>query len=380
MKYRIIKILSLVLALFLIISTLQRYVFRHNNRDEMRMDGFRLEDRNSLDVLFLGSSEIYTGFSSAYAYKLHGFTSYPLSVSAGPVTLWKTMLTEALSRQTPQLIVVEINGVVYKKPEQLYNNAAMHYILDRMPLSVNKIQAVTTLLTDENDDPLSFFFPIMKYHSNWQNTDDLKAIFDNVWTQNRRGYALLRGVSSTPAIEKPKYAIRDLHEDFSESPLNEDAERYLREFLDFCVEKKLNVLFTRFPHVITENEEDLIYPGYQLTNTAERIITEYGFPFINLERMADEIGIDAQTDFYNANHLNIYGQRKVTEFFSDWLAENYTITPRQQSQAQREAWEKSAEFYELYCQYVEQQMKDNSTKAISETYGVIKKLNSMKSA
>ena len=374
---RTLKVLSLVLAVALFISLAQEYFFRANKRDVVRMDSFHLEEKNSLDVVLLGSSEIYSGFSSAYAYELQGFTSYPYAIAAAPVSLWKTMLEDVLSRQDPQLIVVEVNGVIYFDKERQYNNAATHYVLDQMPLSMRKIKAVNENVKDFNDDKICFYLPIVKYHSNWQNKDDMVGLFGNIQTLNKRGYSLLKGVSTTSSILKPSAEIRDLRDDFTEEPIDKESERCLREFLDFCREKELNVLFVRFPHQVPVDDDE-VYNCFRMTNTAERIVQEYGFPFLNCERIADEIGIDPQTDFYNVYHLNIYGQRKLTEFFARYLTENYHIVPRAQSEEQQARWRESAEYYGIYTRYVEDLIEEGTKYTASETRGLINKLIKLK--
>ena len=46
---RALKILSILLAIFFFISLSQKYIFRYNNRDSLRVDGFRMEEKDSLD-------------------------------------------------------------------------------------------------------------------------------------------------------------------------------------------------------------------------------------------------------------------------------------------------------------------------------------------
>ena len=375
---RALKILSILLAIFFFISLSQKYIVRYNNRDSLRVDGFRMEEKDSLDVVLLGSSEIYSAFSSAYAYDLCGFTSYPYAVAAGPVTLWKTMLEETLSRQTPQLIVVEINGVVYDKPASLHSNAAMHYILDSMPLSKNKIETINRLCDSNTDSKSCFYFPIIKYHSGWQDIENLGANYANMRQMQKRGHTLLRGVSSTPVIDPVRNGVRDLTDDYSQRPLAKEAEQYLREFLEYCRQKDLNVLFVRFPHRISSSDNDPIYRCFQVTNMAGEIIEEYGYSFINLERNAAEIGLDPEQDFYNSNHLNIFGQRKFTKYFSQYLVDNYGVTPGEHSKDLSAGWDESAEYYQLYCQYVEERMNSGSSSAIAETAGLVSRLNEIK--
>lgn len=377
---RLIRILSLVLALALFVSLAQTYFFRNNKRDELRMDGFRLEDKDSLDVVVIGSSEVYADYSAAYAYDLQGYTSYPYAVASCPVTLWKAMVDEILSRQTPQLIVIEINGALYTKIRWLQNTAAMHYVLDRMPLSQTKIETVSALVREGKDGAETFYLPLIKYHSNWQNPSDLAAVYENVREQNKRGYALLRGVSTTTVIHEPEAALRNLKNDDKQRQMKDLAEQYLREFLEYCRDKELNVLFTNFPHQIEKIKGNELYANYMRSNTAVEIIEEYGFPVLNLERMTDEVGLDMKRDFYNTSHLNIYGQQKVTEYLARYIVENCGVTARTLSPAQQAEWEASAEYYRLYRDYAEELLEAGTDKTISETKKLIATLEKRKNS
>lgn len=371
---RIVKIFSLAIAVFLFISISEIFLFRSNKADDLRIEGFRLEERNSLDVVFLGSSEIFTSFSPPYAWQLQKITSYPYGVSGGPVTYWITMLEDILSRQDPQLIVVETNGAVYDA-ESLHGNAPLHYILDYMPVNTNKLQALDSLVTEETDGKEAFLFPIIKYHSCWNDPDTLRSNFNNIRDQRLRGHTMLRGIWVSNSIAAPDAPLRDLKEDNSKLPLDEEAERALREFLDYCRIKKLPVLFTCFPHQVTR-EDDRIYRNFQKTNTIEEIVEEYGFPYLNMELLVQKIGLDPAYDYYNEGHLNIYGQRKFTEFFSQYLVEECGVTPGNHTQAQKESWDESAEYYSRLIHYMEDSESKNSSRG--ETHWLINTLEQMR--
>lgn len=377
---RIIKILSLVLAVVLFISASQHYVFNIDRPDILRIEGFRKEKNNSLDVILLGSSEIYADFSSAYAYGQFGFTSYPYSVASAPVTLWKTMLEDALAHQhNPQLIVVETNGAVYYSDNKLHANAPMHYVIDEMPLGKNKLQAIFKVLTDYNESKASFLFPIIKNHSNWQDINALNNVYKNTIALERQGFALLRGAVQMPAIARPEEEIRNIKNDFSEVAMNEEVEASFRCFLDYCREKKLNVLFVGFPHQITV-KDDWVYQNYQRTNAIENFVKNNGFPYLNMERLVDEIGIDPEHDFYNESHLNIYGQKKLTEYLSTYIIEHYKLIPKDLEQTQKSEWEASADAYSRFYQYIEKQIANGAKKEISETAELIDALESLQAS
>ena len=373
-RRRAVKILSLVLALILVFGFAQMYFWRCNSHNELRLYGFRMEQKDSLDVVLLGASDIYA-YSAPLAYSLQGFTSYPYVVSACSVCFWKVMLEDILAHQNPKLIVVETTGACYDTQRELHNNGALHYIMDSMPFLL-KLQMIRPLLTEENDSAAAFLFPGLKYHSNWNDPEDMKSNFLNVRMLQRQGHAILRGTYTSRYAIGLQSESRNIENDRAEQPLDAEAEQALREFLDFCREKDVPVLFTCFPHQIT-TEDDEVYQNFKMTNTIWKIVDEYGFPFLNMETLSDEIGIDPEHDYYNRTHLNLYGQQKLTEYLARYIREELGLVPREQDAEQTRAWEESSDYYTRYCRYIEEAPTDSEA-LFSETYDLMRELRKMK--
>ena len=372
-RRRAVKILSLVLALVLVFGFAQMYFWRCNSHNELRLYGFRMEQKDSLDVVLLGASDIYA-YSAPLAYSLQGFTSYPYVVSACSVCFWKVMLEDILDHQNPKLIVVETTGACYDTQRELHNNGALHYIMDSMPFRL-KLQMIRPLLTEENDSAAAFLFPGLKYHSNWNDPEDMKSNFLNVRMLQRQGHAILRGTYTSRFTIGLQSESRDIENDRAEQPLDAEAEQALREFLDFCREKDLPVLFTCLPHQIT-TEDDEVYQNFKMTNTIGKIVDEYGFPFLNMETLSDEIGIDPEHDYYNRTHLNLYGQQKLTEYLARYIGEEVGLVPRVQNEEQIRAWEESSDYYTRYCRYIEETPADPDA-LFSETDELMRELREM---
>ena len=60
------------------------------------------------------------------------------------------------------------------------------------------------------------------------------------------------------------------------------------------------------------------------------------------------------------------------------LVDNYGVTPGEHSKDLSAGWDESAEYYQLYCQYVEERMNSGSSSAIAETAGLVSRLNEIK--
>ena len=98
----------------------------------------------------------------------------------------------------------------------------------------------------------------------------------------------------------------------------------------------------------------------------------------HLERMVDEIGIDRTHDFYNDSHLNIYGQQKLTSFLSEYMIANCDLVQRELTQAQKAEWDLSAEYYDVFCRYLEERIPAGSDREITETAALIRTLDEMR--
>ena len=80
--------------------------------------------------------------------------------------------------------------------------------------------------------------------------------------------------------------------------------------------------------------------------------------FINLERDWKTIGIDTKTDFYNYDHLNVYGAVKVTEYLGKIIRDKYGVTPREISDKLKEEWRNAATYFNKIYRYSDWLMKN----------------------
>lgn len=376
---RTVAVLSLALAVLLVLGTAQEYFLARLDNDQIRIEGFYQEEQDSLDVCIIGSSECYTGFSSVQAYKETGITSYPFCTESNPIAMAKCELKEILRTQNPQLIIIEINGAVYNRKTDMIDLARIHKAIDSVPLKENKIEAIQTIIPEESR--AEFYLPFIKYHGAW---DDYKKHMK--WAKSKlemqlRGYSLLKG-SSVYATTSIKGAKRDniidpakLQKDNSTEELNTKAEYYLRDLLQYCKDEKLdNVVFARFPHIVDKHQ----YARFKRTNKAGEIIKEYGFDFINLERNQIDINLDSSKDFYNSEHMSIYGQEKLTKYICSIIQNDYGVKPHELTESQKKNWDDCAEFYDDYIRFALQQTDKKSNKKIAENSDILKQIRNSK--
>ena len=344
---RAVKILSLVLAVVLCAGILQEYLLCRGGHDRGCVRGFYLEDEDSLDVVFIGASDVYAGFSSCYAYEKFGFTSYPIASAANIAPNFKAQLKEAIRQQHPKLIVIEVNGMLYGEDADYEKEERIRKYVDNMPFNSNKVELIESY---DFENPWEYYLPIIKYHTIWKDFPQGLSWDLSIIQARMRGYSYLKGATTNAQIYKTKKKIYNdtLKKDEIREDLNENAEKILRDLLEYCRSENIdNVVFARFPHVVIEHS----LPTFHRSNRAGDIIAEYGYDYINCDKNFEDTGIDVTTDFYNWEHLNIYGQLKFTEYFGRILQEKYGISESELSDSQKQQWDTCAKYYDAFCKY-----------------------------
>ena len=369
---RTIKLLSFGLLLVLVLLFLQKYPLSNfdDNDNRLRMDGYYLEDKDSLDVVLLGSSEMYSGVIPAKLYEDYGITSYPYATSSSTAGAMATQIKEIKRTQNPQLIVIEINAFLYGTANETKESSLRGYI-DNVPMNVNKFDYIRTVI--QPDDRAEYFFPIVKYHGVWNDYPKPLNRCLTMMHQEMRGYTYLRGFKTNANIFKltDKSLSANLPGDNKTLALDKRYEPKLKEFLQYLKDEKIeNVLFMRMPHLVTKQT----YNRFKRGNEAGRMIQEAGFDFINLERDEEMMSLPADY-YYNLDHLNINGAEKLTSKVGNILTEKYHVEKAKLTDKQAAEWQESVDFYHDYYAYVNNLMKTTTKpKGMRETDDIIRQV------
>ena len=371
-----IKKRALLLVTLLIAVIGATYVFQENFChpgnffDEDRLTFFHNEPEDSMDIVVMGSSDVYAGYSAATAYRDFGITSYPYALSGATVTSWKGMLEDILETQNPKLIVLEPFGACYDNSVVRERNSQAIKLLDTIPFSAHKIRLAQDLATRvEGTKTIDFLFPFIKYH----NTYGAYVRNFKVHREIRKmKTSPLKGVSNVTRISAPAKTY-DARQDTRVLELDTDSEKCLREFFDYAKSRGVNIVVARFPQVLAEEGEDQ-HRSLLRANRVGEIAEEYGYPFINMQYRWDDIGLDTYHDFYNRAHLNIYGQQKVTDYICDYLIKDCGLEVSPKSDNVKSNWEEALRYYKTYVSYTEDCLANDKTEELGDSPDVVRKL------
>lgn len=358
-----VKVLSLLIAVIISACALQEFVLCNADHNRERIKGFDLENKNSLDVVFMGASEVYSDLAPGYAYKNYGYTSYLYASQASSIMSYKFQLQELLKKQNPKLIVIELNSAVYANDDNVTKEENVRNYVDNTHLSFEKVDFVNSY-TDKNRE--EFFFPIIKYHDAWKSLGENMGMISTIAANRFRGYNYLKGMmNQTVIFHSSQRTMNEFLADANDKkPLTELSEQKLRELLQFCKDNNLkNVVFARFPHIVVRRT----YDRCERSNMVEQIVSEYGFDYLNFEKNDEGISIDYNNDFYNLDHFNVYGQKKFTDYISRYIRDKYGVTGSTLSDSLKKEWKTASDYYDAYYNYSDALIRENKQKELDES-------------
>lgn len=280
-------------------------------------------DRNSVDVLILGSSHAQTSIIPQELYDQYGITSYNLGSNAQSVVLSYYILRDVLRTQQPEVVVLETYMLFPYYEEESLNctDSEIRRVLNHMQLSPVKLEAIYDLCShDEDLNALSYLLTNIQYHDRWKELDE-----NDFRTQERRwddflmGYELFTGTNDL-AYEPLQVGESDEFEDMM--PLMEE---YLDKITALCGQSGIELVLVKTPttdHTIGRH------------NTLQQYAEENGILFYDFNE--EDLYILAQFDFSNDlfdyGHLNYSGALKMTTSLGDLLQGAFDLTPHEDAQ------------------------------------------------
>lgn len=309
------------------------YLFRNVGYNRTHIVGIKQE--NDLDMVYIGGSAAFMYWQPLKAWNDCGFTSYNYATDTIQAESIKAYVEEVRTCQNPDLFVIGVRAFQYYSDGPA--EAGLRDSTDGMDISsVARYRLLSDYFDNrilpDDTDVVSYYFDIAKYHT---NTDNLGS--STAWSfRNNEGISPEKGwewKNEYAYLEEPV----DFHtEERAELPAN--AMKILKDLLSYCCDEELNVLFVVCPYYLTAADQAMY-------NTIGDIVESYGFAYLNANEYYDEMGLDFTTDFYNKNHVNLFGAEKYTEFLENYIMQNYRLEDHR-GDAAYDSWDAA---YQNFC-------------------------------
>ena len=257
---------------------------------------FLLEEKNSLDVIFFGSSLVYCDVIPAVIYDESGYSSYIMAGPEQTLPMTYYYIKETYRTQSPQAIFVEVSGAFYPEFTN-YTKVNIGY----MPCSLNRLAA--TFRTAEREERTGLLFPLYNYHELWNRMEENNTRYT---ADPLAGYSPLTDIEDITAL-----TVRAV--DFKKDTFENNIE-YLRKIALLAEKKGSQLIFFIAPSYFP-------WESAYLALLEEELALIPHAAFIDFNANFDELGIDDQMDFFDVLHFNISGAQKFSLHLAAFIQE-----------------------------------------------------------
>lgn len=355
----IVKVISFALIgayLFLNVQfvLVERPIFAYNQNEEyLKINEMYSLERNSIDVLFLGTSQINFSVSPMEIYEKQGITSFNLGTAAQSYMLTYYLLSEFYKNQCPKVVFVDANSLFRKDID--------HYsilpVTNNTYLSKEKIKLCRDYyeFLSELDDmsyidagvkASAILFPFLTYKERWDQLtqNDIRAFVPNNYYLY--GYTPASHIVSSytyPAMidadEDALIELGFLDEENNNYSVDEKSASWLKRIIELCKIKDSKVVLLKAPSFKSpvdyiSEEFDRSWTIYKHDAVEAWLSSEFPeISFIDLNYINDFL-LDPFLDTYDGGmHLNYHGALMVSEYIADFLVETYGEGLRQTNKA-----------------------------------------------
>lgn len=303
-------VIFLLLALCLVLTAWAVFDRKTSCWYTEKVRGFYNEPAESMDVIGFGSSRMYCTLDPLVLHHETGLRAYVLATQQQPLKATWYYMQEALSRQSPRLLILE--ATMAFRPDSETTDAEIRDSLDPLPWSKNKLALIRELVPA--GQRAAYYFNFLKYHQRWKELSAKDFDFSYLGKRDVfRGYMYL-----TP--EREADCERQSYESAEALPIPEENLALLREMAALAKDNGAELLLLAVPYETVT--DDL---GY--LKSLHAFCEAEGIDFLDLNPVYDELGIDEAKDFFDIGHFNVNGSTKATRYISDYITARYSLSP-----------------------------------------------------
>ena len=275
---------------------------------------FYAMEKNSIDVLFLGSSYCVNSFSPMEIYNQYGIRSFNLGSEQQSIFLSYYWLKEALRFQSPSVIILEDFFLRSIHPDEPINMAEglIRKCLDPMRWSAVKLEAINELcLLDQNQNIKSWIFTNIRFHDRWKELGETDFTIDsNIIYSQLMGWA--PGTEGYRGFEP--FAYSEAEQPYPLEPLMVE---YFKKMVHLCKENGIQLVLVGVPSDATDA---------RLSCSLNAIATENAIDYIEMseETTWAEIGYLSPKE-NPVGHGNIWGNSKTSQYIGRLLKDKYHV-------------------------------------------------------
>lgn len=239
------------------------------------------EKDDTIDVIFLGDSLIYSSISPMMIWNDYGFTSFDCAQPGQVIEDSYKYLDVALKAQHPKIVIMEAD-VIFRDINNDFNKG-------------------------QRKEKLKNYLPLEKYHNNWKKLFPFSN-YKIKWMNINKGY---KYITKIEPVDKVKKINKNANTELLQIPESNLA--YLDKIQELCEENEAKLILLSNPTQKTWN--------YSKHLTISQLAEEKNIEFIDLN-VDVSLEIDWKTETKDGGrHINFMGAKKVSKYIGNYLEE-----------------------------------------------------------
>lgn len=306
-----IKIIYKIIILIVVTSFLVIAFSILFNEDKNIRTRFSSIPKNSMDIVFLGSSHVQYGINPAVINEFTGLYSYINGTPCQPIEVSYEILKETLKYQNPKLIVLDVFTLLPSRSvcmaDSIYKMAA-----DEM----TGIEKYNTLMhVSDKKLAYNYIFSLRMHHQNWSSMDlsDVKFNFNKLNYEDF-GYVNLNSKDLNfrylPEKQREEVILLDDH-----------SIKYIKKIKSLLDRKNIDLLLIKTPFDIDQENYDKLMSVWDF---AEKENIKYLDLLSSCKDMDFAFGVDSET-WHNTN----WGAYKNSLYLSEYINDNYSFNHKE---------------------------------------------------
>ena len=284
-----------------------------------KVEGFYAEEKNSLDFVFVGSSQMFTSVVPAVLWEEYGITSYDFGANEQPMYMSYYYIKEALRYQRPKAVVLEVS---YCKGLDYTHEGVHHINLDDLRMGPVKFEAIFDVIP--KGERLPYIFELAKYHDTWTtlNQSSLEYIFADKHNPYK-GYT-----PSTEGLADGGIFKEEIGNVTERAELPELSKEYMEKIVQLCKEEGVDLVFLKTPNDHMDNQ-----PYY---NAVGDLADMHDIPYLNLNSLMP-----------GQLHNHVFHAETITKRIGEWLLSLYEVEDKRENPLYVQ-WHEDADYYYRY--------------------------------
>ena len=274
------------------------------------MNNLYAQPKDSVDVLAVGTSQIYSGINTNVLWSRYGITAYNLCSAEQTFWISYYVIKEALKMQHPKVILLDV------KPASYIGSYSRHARVILSSFGIrgldNRFGAIRSCV-QTSEEAMDYILGIPAVHSNVEGLTAADFVYplDN----NGRGSSW-KGYIETDGTNTFQRAAYD--DTVEAKKLNARAEEYLRKTIEMVQEAGIELILIAMPYPDYTEDQPYQLPVWEIAE-------EYGVTVMDFNQKSLRGAVYDEYDFADYQHLNIRGSVNLSVRLGTELRRNYSL-------------------------------------------------------